>query len=314
MKKIGIILLLTAMVFQGFSQEIPEKEMNKEALLAPSDTNENAKVVIGKDLFIAREDKDGVSIRVKNRGLSILESLEGGTKVNFDRYEGKKDGDQDESKDRHERNARRFKGHWAGAEIGYNTYLTSNHSQVMPANIDYMTLHSSKSSNFNLNFSQLSLGLTRHVGFVTGLGINFNNYRFDGNNNIFKGTGGVIEALDPGVQLKKSKFSTIYLDLPFLLEVQLPAHNNHINIAAGPLGAIKIASHTKMVYQDGDKVKSDSDLSLNLLRYGATARVGYENFQIYGTYYMTPLFNTGKGPEGNDLYPFEIGFAFTFND
>lgn len=127
------------------------------------------------------------------------------------------------------------------------------------------------------------------MGFVTGLGINCNNYRFDGNN-------------------------TIYLDLPFLLEVQLPAHNNHINIAAGPLGAIKIASHTKMVYQDGDKVKSGSDLNLNLLRYGATARVGYENFQIYGTYYMTPLFNTGKGPEGNDLYPFEIGFAFTFND
>lgn len=161
MKKIGIILLLTAMVFQGFSQEIPEKEMNKEALLAPSDTNENAKVVIGKDLLVAREDKDGVSVRVKNRGLSILESLEGGTKVNFDRYEGKKDRDQDESKDRHERNARRFKGHWAGVEIGYNTYLASNHSQVMPANIDYMTLHSSKSSNFNLNFSQLSLGLTR---------------------------------------------------------------------------------------------------------------------------------------------------------
>jgi hypothetical protein len=51
-----------------------------------------------------------------------------------------------------------------------------------------------------------------------------------------------------------------------------------------------------------------------MLRYGATARVGYGNFQLYGTYYKTPLFQTGKGPGGYDLYPFEIGIALAFND
>lgn len=30
----------------------------------------------------------------------------------------------------------------------------------------------------------VSLGFTRHFGLVTALGINFNNYRFDGNNSI----------------------------------------------------------------------------------------------------------------------------------
>jgi hypothetical protein len=69
-----------------------------------------------------------------------------------------------------------------------------------------------------------------------------------------------------------------------------------------------------MKFQNGDKVKSNGDFSLNMLRYGPTARIGYQNFQIYGTYYMTPLFKTGKGPGGYDLYPFEIGFALTFND
>jgi hypothetical protein len=68
-----------------------------------------------------------------------------------------------------------------------------------------------------------------------------------------------------------------------------------------------------MVFEDGDNVKSDGDFSLNLLRYGATARIGYENFQVYGTYYMTPLFKSGKGPGGVDLYPFEIGIAFTID-
>ena len=68
-----------------------------------------------------------------------------------------------------------------------------------------------------------------------------------------------------------------------------------------------------MVFYDGDKVKSDDDFSLNMLRYGATARVGYENFQLYGTYYMNPLFKSGKGPDGVDLFPFEIGIAFTID-
>jgi len=114
--------------------------------------------------------------------------------------------------------------------------------------------------------------------------------------------------------LKKSKFTTTYLTLPFMLEFQVPVDNSSINLAAGPIGALKLGSHSKMVAEDGQKIKSNSDFSLNMLRYGATARVGYGNFQLYGTYYMTPMFKSGKGPGGYDLYPFEMGVSFTFND
>jgi hypothetical protein len=184
----------------------------------------------------------------------------------------------------------------------------------MPDDIDYMTLHSSKSTNFNINFTQLSLGLGRHIGFVTGLGLNWNNYRFDGNNNIVKGPNGVIEELDPLLNLDKSKLATLFLTIPFLLEIQIPVNSNHFSIAAGPIGAIKLSSHSKMVFEDGHTVKSWGDFSLNMLRCGATARVGYGNFQLFGTYYKTPLFQKGKGPGGYDLYPFEIGIALTFNN
>jgi hypothetical protein len=69
-----------------------------------------------------------------------------------------------------------------------------------------------------------------------------------------------------------------------------------------------------MVFEDGHTVKSYRDFSLNMLRYGMTARVGYGNFQLFGTYYRTPLFQKGKGPGGIDLYPFEIGVALSFNN
>jgi hypothetical protein len=134
-------------------------------------------------------------------------------------------------------------------------------------------------------------------------------------NNIQKGANGIIEVLYPEAKLEKSKLATIYLTLPFILEMHIPVNNNHINIAGGAIGGLKLGSHTKMVYEDDRRtVKSNRDFSLNMLRYGATARIGYENFHLYGTYYLTPLFRNGKGPGGYDLYPFEIGVAFTIND
>ena len=147
---------------------------------------------------------------------------------------------QDDKDEERSRRRNRFKGHWSGVEFGFNNYVTTDKSLIMPDDISYMTLRSNKSLNFNINFSQLSLGITRHIGFVTGLGLNFENYKFDGNNNIQKGTDGIIEILDPGTTLEKSKLATVFLNLPFMLELQLPVNNNQLNIAAGPIGSVKI--------------------------------------------------------------------------
>lgn len=313
MNKYGIIILLSAIIAQVYSIELSANCQDGKKQGTAVNTDTNTRIAIGKDLISYEDNDSAVNVRVGNRGLSILESLEG-PKFNFEKFKDNDEWDQDDNENDRAKSRNRFKGHWSGIEFGFNNYMTSEKSTVLPDDIDYMSLHSSKSSNFNINFAQLSLGLSRHIGLVTGLGLNWNNYRFDGNNNILKGTNGIIEELDPGVMLEKSKLATIYLNLPLLLEVQIPADNSHLNIAAGPIGAVKLGSHSKMVYQDGQKIKSNGDFSLNMLRYGATARVGFSNFQLYGTYYMTPLFQTGKGPAGNDLYPFEIGVAFTFSD
>jgi hypothetical protein len=312
MQKFKLIILLTAIIFQLFSQNLQAESQEGKKQDTTANKDDNANVSIGKDLFSVEERDSSIKLRVGNRGINILESLEG-PKFKFEKYSENNYWDQDDKKDDRARRRNRFKGHWSGIEFGFNNYFTADHSSSMPAVINYMTLQSSKSSNFNINFSQLSLGFARHFGIVTGLGINWNNYRFDGNNNIMKGPDGVIEELDPGAQLDKSKLTTVYLTVPAMLELQIPAANHHLNLGAGFIGAIKLGSHSKMKFEDGDKIKSNDDFSLNLLRYGTTARIGYQNFQLYGTYYMTPLFRPGKGPGGYNLYPFEIGVAFTFN-
>jgi hypothetical protein len=313
MKKVGIIILLMAMTMNGFCLEAKAEKQTEGKQETSSDKAEPSKFIIGNNEVNIEQNDSSFNLKTGNRGLSILESLEG-PKLSFKKYPDNYYWDEDDKENRHARRRTRFRGHWTGIELGFNNYATSSNSMVLPSDIDYMTLHSSKSTNFNINFTQLSLGLTRHIGFVTGLGLNWNNYRFDGQNNIIKGDNGVIEELEPSNILEKSKLATLFLTLPFILELQVPVNSNHLTIGAGPIGAIKLGSHTKMVFEDGHTVKSWGDFSLNMLRCGATARVGYGNFMLYGTYYKTPLFQTGKGPGGVDLYPFEIGIALTFND
>lgn len=314
MKKLGISILFFTILVQAFSQEINANAGERQERRSRR-SHDNNEVVIGRNFVHITDNDSMVNIRVGNRGLNILESLEGeGKEIKIERY---RDRDQDHNYDYTvEKRPRRsgFRGTWAGVELGLNNYTTSRSGQVIPDAIDYMTLHSGKSMNFNINFAQLNLGLARHIGFVTGMGITWNNYRFDGNNNIVKGPNGMIEMLNPGAGLEKSKLTTLYMHVPFLFEVQLPVNQNHLSLAAGPIGAVKLASHSKMLFEDNHKVKSNSDFNLNMLRYGATVRAGYSNFSLYGTYYMTPLFRAGDGPDGYNLYPFEVGIALTFNN
>jgi len=313
MKTLKIFILLTAIVIQSGSQLLSAEIQGNVKQDTNAKTDKKSKVTIGADLLSIEGSDSSLNLRVGNRGLSLLESLEG-PKINFENYSREGEWTQDKKENGRSHRKDRFRGHWTGLELGFNNYVTSGKSIVMPEDIEYMTLNSSNSVNFNLNFSQLNIRLLRHFGIVTGLGLNFNNYKFDGDNNIKKGTNNRIEILDPGAPLEKSKLATIFLDLPILLELQIPINNSHLNFAAGPIGAVKLGSHTKMVYQNGPKVKSYGDFSLNMFRYGATARAGFGNFQLYGTYYVTPLFLDGKGPAGYNLYPFEVGFALTFNN
>lgn len=313
MKKIGIALIFIALAFQASGQEPVKGKIEENRSAAVSDTNENTKVTIGENLVAVEDSKDAFKVRVGNRGLNILESLEG-QKFTWEKFEGKNVSDQDKEEEKTKKSdlgRRHFRGHWSGLELGLNNYVTSTSSMVLPSDINYMNLNSGKSINFNLNLPQISIGFTRHVGLVTGLGINWNNYRFEGNNSIEKDSAGMIGPLTPNGILKKSKLATVYLTLPLLLEMQLPVENHHFNVAAGFIGALKLGSHTKMVMEGAHDIKSYDDFNLNLLRCGATARIGYGNIQVYGTYYLTPLFEKGMGPGGYDLFPFEIGISLS---
>lgn len=265
------------------------------------DFDNNSTVRIGKNIIVEETD-DSVIIRVGEKEIVINEDGND-TSVDFRNY-------------RKERRSRQFQGHLGGIEFGYNNYLEDFWSTSLEPAHSYLDLHSAKSTCFNIYSPNVSLGFTRHFGLVSAFGINFNNYRFDNNNSVTTDDDGMLVPLYPGagIEFEKSKLSTVYAVLPVILEAQIPVSGgSSINIGAGVIGAVKLGSHTKVQYYDSGKQKDKEkgDFSLNMLRYGVTARLGYEMIQAYGTCYLSQLFEKGKGPE---VYPFEVGIALTIND
>jgi hypothetical protein len=281
-------------------EEIAAEEEAEE--YAEEDTS---RVKIGEIVTVEETDDETV-IRIGKKAVRIL-TEDDNTEVRFEEYEDTK---------ATRRPGRSFKGHLGGIEFGYNGWSTDRWGRNDGTLEGYLDLNTTKSSSFNIIASPVSLGFSRHFGIVTGLGVNFNNYRFDGNNSLAVGDGGIVGPAYPaeGINYEKSKLATVYGILPVIVEVQIPvSHRSTINLGAGVIGAVKLGAHTKTVYYDDgkQKEKNQDDFNLNILRYGVTARAGYEMIQVYGTCYLSPMFEKNRGPE---LYPFEVGIALTIND
>ncbi len=275
--------------------DIPDLSLN---------TPDKTKVSVGKnEIFIIEDNGDTTKLQLGNKGLSIVEGVDGYT-INVIEMNGKQD-ENDEQQPEKKKKKKKFNPHYAGFEIGLNNYVDPDFSLHTGS---FMDLNTAKSWNYNLNFLEYGIGLgTSYAGIVTGMGFEWSNYIFDANNSIEKGfNGNIIERPEPYNGITKSKLSMTYLNIPLILEFQIPAGNKRIHVSGGLTGGVKLASKTKIKYRDGGRQKEvrKDDFSLSPFRYGATVRIGYRAVNLFATYYFSPLFGETPEPE---LNPFSVG-------
>jgi hypothetical protein len=286
-------------------------------------TKKDSASVTNKEQNLTKKS-DTTRIKLGNKGIAIIDDGKGSTYVKVEDLDENKNSGEDneviESNDNKNEGKKHshFKGHWGGFEFGMNNFMNKNFSMTRSVanNDEYMDLNTGRSWNVNLNLFQHSFGFgTDMFGLVTGLGFEFNDYQFDGNNNIMKDANGITVSKDYtalGLNLEKTKISTGYLTLPLMLELQLPGgvrNSKRIHIAGGVIGGLKMGSHSKVEYYSNGKLQKDivkDDFNIRALRYGFTGRIGYGNLTVFANYYATSFFETGKGPE---LFPFAIGLA-----
>ncbi len=249
---------------------------------------------------------DTTSISIGSRQILIIDK-DGKTDISIYDRTGRES-------DRDNRRSGRFRGNWRGLELGLNNYVNKDFSLSLDPGEDFMELRAARSRNINLNILQYNLTVSdNNIGFVTGLGFEFNNYRFSNNVSITKENREIVPVNydEAGIDLDRTRFRAIYLNVPLLFELQTnhARRSRRAYVSAGVIGGVNIGSGTRVVYKDNSsrgRERVRDDFYLSPFRYGLSFRTGYRSLNLYANYYPTPLFQKNKGPE---LYPFAVGFS-----
>ncbi len=217
--------------------------------------------------------------------------------------------DDEKTKIRTERRRAGFRKNWSGFEMGINGYLTPDNSLTLTNDGEYIDLRYNKSVVVNLNFLQQSFPLvSNNLGLVTGLGLGFNNYRFDNQTRIVYNREGLDFYEDTINSITKNKLTLTWINLPILLEYQTQGRGfEKFHIAGGMIVGTRIGTHAKYVTDDAGKKRKEKDyhdFHVPPFRFDLTGRIGWGRINLFATYSLNSLFKDDKGPE---LVPFSAG-------
>ncbi|MDD3107816.1 MAG: outer membrane beta-barrel protein [Alistipes sp.] len=191
-------------------------------------------------------------------------------------------------------------GHWAGIGIHYSGLITNLTNFNLPDDAKYMS-QSAKSIGVTLNPIDYTLLKSRHVGLMTGLGIEFNNFRFENDITLKQEKGVTLpdyQYIERGIRLEKSKLYTCYLNVPLLIEFTMGPRNSFF-INLGVIGGWHLGTHTKIKAADpqlNGTFKDHGNFNLRNFHYGYVLGFGYGHFGISATYYRSTLFKDDRGP------------------
>jgi hypothetical protein len=199
---------------------------------------------------------------------------------------------------------------WSGFEMGLSAWVNSNNELAMDSSMSAYSLNQGKSLVYNFNLMELHGKIIKsNLYFTTGLGIQFNNYRFENNTRLLNGNNNTTAVVDTGSIYKKSKLITTFLNAPLYLTIASnPMENGkRITFSPGIVAGWNFRSYQRRITEiNGDRSKSRNfdDVNLNPFQLNASLRIGYGKFILFGNYSLTGLFQKKQGP---DLMPVSAG-------
>jgi hypothetical protein len=102
--------------------------------------------------------------------------------------------------------------------------------------------------------------------------------------------------------------------VPLMAKLNFQDKSGHdaFRIGAGGFGGYRLASHTKIKYQDEEHTRKDKDrggFNLEDFQYGVQGIIGVRSIDLFVKYNMNELFKNNRGPQAQS-----ISFGISFLD
>ncbi len=312
----------------SYIQEPTIKAISKTGNSGRRHSNDRHKVNIGNTITVQTSDYyDSTNVKVGGIEVQVLD--DDSVKVSIGRHQIIVD--EDGNVDFRRRVRKSFNGHWGGFGLGINGYVNSDLNMDFPQEYGYMDLYMAKSISVNLNLIEHNFQLSKNGkwGIITGLGLEWHNYRFDKNVTLIPDSSTLKGYYNDGARFEKYKLVVNHLVIPLIFEYQTHALRrvNDFHVGVGAIFGIRYSSHTKRKFDERNKDynlldpvsgkvvatattpdtrvgKVHDDFHLAPFKLDATLTVGWGFVNLYGTFSMFEMFKKNKGPE---LYPYTIG-------
>lgn len=154
-----------------------------------------------------------------------------------------------------------------------------------------------------------------NLSFAAGLGISTNVVYLSGQVMTLTDTlqSTEVRFIPDTAHYKRYKFVTTYIQAPFELRYFGNANNRSkgFKAAVGMTIGTLLGAHTKATTSvDGTvvKYKVDTKRYVTPWNFAATARIGWGNFSLFGSYNLTNVFKENAGPP---ITPFSVGICLT---
>jgi Outer membrane protein beta-barrel domain len=254
----------------------------------------NESVKIGWDGIHVKDGND--EVHISRRGVQVIDG--GNEEVNI----GFGGGDDSTY------NATTINRKSYGSLAGFNVYLGINSlagTAGTAYNADDYALKPFGSRHFAFGWTKstnLTNGESARLKLALGLNFSWYNFMLD-NNNVWTKGANKIELVPSMVNLKKSKLTISYIDVPLIPYIAFKKGKFIDYIGAGGYVGYRMGSHTKTKTENGSKKDHiNNNFYLNDFLYGLTFQVGIHNFpNLFVNYDLNPLFKTNKGPGVNGL-------------
>jgi hypothetical protein len=218
------------------------------------------------------------------------------------------------AKDRKERNAHEdellvaegidfIETSWSNFHLGLNNLLNRDGKLDPEPGPEYGEMIISPANSINFQWDIVTQAMNIYKGkvrLVYGIGIDYNNYRFQKNITLNPDSMPLMVTED-GINYDKNKLVTQHLNVPVMLNFKLSPKGTEddVYISAGANFGYLIGSHQKQVWDDNGKKKNKvrDDYSLEQFRVGYEVQFGYKNIVLFGKYFSNSMFKANQGPE-----------------
>jgi hypothetical protein len=179
-------------------------------------------------------------------------------------------------------------------------------------------LKSGKSSNVNIWIAMQRLNLVKHyVNLKYGIGVEFNNYRFNSNISFKEGGANPYNASQninhpfvfrDSISFSKNKLSVDYVTIPFMINFRTNPDNSDkgLSFSAGVSMGYLFGSRNKQISGEHGKQKNRGDYDLEKWKFSYIGELGLGPIRLYGSYAPKSIFVNGF-----NVMPYNVGVRFS---